>query len=113
MTKELIPHIITARLIKDEPDVVRDLLSPLLLKKPVWLVVEDKRLPKKTRKYSTALCIQYASDNNDWLLVAMPPYGAELIDLRVDLKPIVFVRVGLSVSLSTALVNSLKRILRR
>lgn len=113
MTKKAIPYILSPRLIQYRPDALNELLHPLLDRRPVWLKVEDKRLPKKTRKYGTLLHIGFVTESSRWLLIAMPPYGAELIDPAVDLKAVNFARLGLSFSLSSALVSALKKLLWR
>lgn len=43
------------------------------------------------------------------LVVALQAYGCEIIDIQTGLKPISFARLGLSMSLSTVLANTLKR----
>ena len=100
------------RLIDDRPDVVSTLLAPLREGKPVWLEVNDKRLPKKTRKYRTILVIcplRALGYNVKGFLVAMPPYGAEIVDSETDLKGITFARLGLSFSLASALADALHK----
>ena len=90
------------------------IFSPLKEGQQVSLVVTDIRLPKKTRKYKTVLVmVPYVQADcpRGYLLVAMPPYGAELIDCKTDLRPGVFARLGLSFSLSSALCAALRSVL--
>lgn len=114
MTKENIPDIITIRSNEFRPRVLEQLLGPLKYGQPVTLIVGDIRLPKKTRRYPTVLTLfPYTGDGcpAGYLLAAMPPYGAELIDPRVDLKPSVFARLGLSFSLASAIADALQQTL--
>lgn len=113
LTKEENRYRICERLSRDNPDVITELLSPLLQGKAVCLRVEDPRLPKKKRKYETVLALvptQSLGVKGGYLLAAMPPYGSELLDPRVDLKVTTFARLGLGFTLSRALVDALKKI---
>lgn len=95
---------------------MQSLLAPLREGKAVWLKVDDRRLPKKTRKYPTVLMIcpmDKLGIDTDALLVAMPPYGSEIVDPATGLKPSMFARLGLSFSLSSALAHALRLVLRR
>lgn len=88
-------------------------MAPLLQGRAVWLRVEDARLPRKTRKYKTLLVIAPLVSlgvDRQYLLVAMPPYGSEIVDPETDLKATVFARLGLSFSLARALVDAIKKL---
>jgi hypothetical protein len=98
-------------LIDDQPNVVATLFEPLRKGKPVWLEVQDLRLPKKTRKYKTTLLVcplRVLGYDVDGYLVAMPPYGSEIISVA-DIKGTTFTRLGLSFSLASALADALRR----
>lgn len=113
LTKDSLSSRIPSRLIEDRPDAATDLLSPLLRGKPVWLLVEDQRLPRKTRKYKTMLVLVPVPSLGfpvNRLLVAMPPYGSEILDPAVDFKSSVFARLGLSFSLASALTQALSKL---
>lgn len=107
---------IAGRLIEYQPKVAEALLEPLRKGEPVWLKVDDLRLPKKTRKYSTFLFIcpfKTLGYDAPRLLVAMPPYGSEVLNPRTDLKATVLARLGLSFSLASALADALRKTLWR
>lgn len=77
------------------------------------LYVNDPRLPRKTRKYDTTLVLApfvLLGRNANLLLAAMPPYGSEILDPSTDLKVTNFARLGLSFSLSSALVDALRNL---
>lgn len=116
LTKDSIGGTIGSGLNEFQLEVSEELLSPLREGKAVWLLVKDKRLPKKTRKYETVLVLAPTvslGGAGGWMLVSMPPYGSELIDTRTDLKATTFARLGLSFSLASALVDALCKTLRR
>lgn len=94
--------------------MLEQLFEPLRKNQSVSLLIEDDRLPKKTRRYKPVLVIapyRHGGCPSGYLLASMPPYGAELIDPQVDLKPIVFVRLGLKHSLASALASALRQVL--
>jgi hypothetical protein len=96
------------------PDVLEQLLGPLKEGRQVVLSVKDIRLPKKSRRYCPVLALTpYVQGGcpQGYLLVSMPPYGSELVDPKVDLKPSVFARLGLSFSLAKAVANALQHVL--
>lgn len=102
------------RLNEFQPDVLGRLLGPLKNDQSVSLVLTDSRLPRKTRRYRPVLVLapyRQAGCPKGYLLAAMPPYGAELIDPLVDLRPSVFARLGLSFSLASAIAMALRQVL--
>lgn len=102
------------QLSKTRLDVLEKLLGPLRRNQSVSLLIDDSRLPKKTRRYRPVMVItpyNHSGCPKGCLLVSMPPYGAELIDPQVDLKSIAFVRLGLRHSLASALASALKQVL--
>lgn len=97
-----------------QQDVLTRLLLPLKKKRQVSLVVNDIRLPKKTRKYPTMLVITPYEGKNcppGYFLFAMPPYGSEILNMEDDLKPFNLARLGLSMTLATALAKALRYVL--
>src|ERR1041384_2983577 len=103
-------------LIKYRPNVEEALLAPLRDGKAVYIKVDDIRLPKKQRAYNTMLFIcplKVLGVDLPRLLVAMPPYGSDILDPRTDLKASVLARLGLSFSLASALAEALRKILWR
>ena len=102
------------RLNKFRPDVLEQLLGPLKNDQQVSLALTDLRLPKKTRRYKPVLVLvpyRQAGCPQGYLLAAMPPYGAEMIDPSKDLRPGVFARLGLSFTLASAIATALRYVL--
>ncbi len=107
-------RIISGRLFKKQPQsetIAEKVLKPLLQGETVVLEVTDAKLLKKKRIKNSVLFIvpfsSFGGDSNK-LLVSLPGYGSEIIDVTKDLKLISFVRLGLNVALSRALIHGLQ-----
>lgn len=100
---------------RDSLDFSRCLLAPLKEGKPVVLIVSDKRAPKRKRAETPLLFLTpftiYGRLSSK-LSVAYQTNGCEVIDTTEKITPMVFIRVGLSGSMATALANALERLFR-
>lgn len=99
-------------LIQNQPlKIEEELLLPLFDGKPVILKVDDPRLFKKSRAKSVFLFLAPLSVfgvDGQYVLASMPAYGCEIIDLH-RLQTISFIRMGVSPSLSKALVGAFQK----
>lgn len=88
------------------------ILAPLKDGQPVVLVVDDSPYMKKKNRYIKHVLLFFTPLNiygglKEQVMVAIPSYGSDLIDLREKIKPMTFYRIGLSYRLSRALANAL------
>lgn len=92
-------------------------LDPLLRKHPVTLEVRDPKLPKKKRIEKVFLMIApvemyLPGDNEKLLLLSLPGYGAEVIDLTKPIKIAQLNSLGLSVPSCKALRNEIVEVFK-
>ncbi len=90
--------------------IPRLLLRPLKRGVPVALRIEDKRLPKRKRVEHPLLLITpmaiYGRPSSQ-MAISVQTHGCEIVDTRDRIAPIVFMRMGLSAALSTAMATEL------
>jgi hypothetical protein len=92
--------------VDDYQKVTSNLLKPLAEGKPVVLKVNDPFLYRK-RRLSTPILVMVEIPDTGILLVSLPAYGSELIDLTKAVKVSTMLRLGLNARLSRALVDAL------
>ena len=106
LTEDVSSSKVRTALTDGRQSVATRLLNPLLAEKTVYLAVDDRRLPKKTREYRPVLVLvpgRAFGMTTRTLLASFPPYGAELLRVPRDLKASCFVRLGLTFSLAKAI----------
>ncbi len=99
------------RLIEYQPDIREIIFSPLKQSKTVLLKVDDPKL--KELKRVKEIILVFVPIKFPWILVSMPGYGSELIDISKKLKSISFMQLGLNSKLSRVLTAALNSIFRR
>ncbi len=93
-----------------EVSIAQRLLAPLREGKPVALVVDDPRLPKRKRIEKPLLFLTPITGfgaPSTKLMVALQTYGCELIDTLEQVKPSAFYRMGLNMKLASLLAEEL------
>jgi hypothetical protein len=105
--------IIVSKLIEDQrhSSALQTLFSSLTKGKSVVLRVNDPRLMKKKRITDPLLFITPVAHFN--VLVSMPGYGSELIDISKPIRLIQLMRLGLNAILSRALGDELTSLYER
>lgn len=96
--------------------VASRLLAPLREGKPVALVVDDPRLPKRKRIEKPMLFltpITVYGQLSTKLMVALQTYGCEVIDTRETIKPAAFFRMGMNGKLAAVLAEELNLVFRK
>jgi len=86
------------------------LLAPLRVGKPVALVVDDPRLPKRKRVDKPLLFITPIAvfgRVSSKLVVALQTHGCEVVDTAQEIKPMVFYRMGIGTKLAISLAAEL------
>lgn len=80
------------------------------------LVVDDPRLPKRKRIEKPLL---FLVPQTVWgapstkLIASFQTYGCEVIDMASEVKPIQFIRIGLSAKMAVSLVKSLDQVFKK
>lgn len=101
---------------RKEISVAGVLLTPLRYGKPVMLVVDDPRLPKRKRIEKPLLFLipqsVYGAPSTK-LLVSFQTYGSEVIDTAKGIKPMELMRVGLGVKMAVSLAKSLDLVFKK
>lgn len=93
-----------------EASLASKLLTPLRKGKPVIIVVDDPRLPKRKRIEKPLLFLTpltaYGPISTK-LMVSLQTYGCEVVDTLEKIKPATFYRMGLSMKLSSVIADEL------
>lgn len=101
---------------REEISVASVLLAPLRNGKPVTLVVDDQRLPKRKRIEKPLLFLvpqTVCGAPSTKLIVSFQTYGCEIIDTAKGVKPMELVRVGLGIKMAVSLAKSLDLVFKK
>lgn len=107
--------IIIVKLNKSQRQVsiAKKLLTPLREGKPVALIVDDPRLPKRKRIEKPVLFLTpltvYGKLSTK-LMVSLQTYGCEVVDTLEKITPTTFYRMGLSARLAGILADELNQV---
>lgn len=96
----------------DEKSVIERVLEPLLNGKVVALQVRDPRMAKKSRIKKKVLILVPMTEDTSYLLAAVPGYGAEMLDVRQEIKGIALYRLGISMALGSSLAKALNELFK-
>jgi hypothetical protein len=94
---------------EDKPSVTERVLEPLTKGKTVALEIRDPRMAKKSRVKKKVLLI-VPIESGKYVLVAVPGYGAEMLDVTKKIKGIDIYRIGISMTLSSSLAEALNEL---
>lgn len=92
------------------------LLAPLREGKPVALVLDDPRLPKRKRIEKPLLFLTPISAYgrvSTQLMVALQTFGCEVVDTLETIKPAVFMRMGIGSKLSVQIAGELNQVFKK
>ena len=105
----MIRNVLTTCQPVEETEESRRLLKPLLDGKPV--AIKDTQLYKRRVEHPTIFImpLEAAGIDEPKLLVSVPGYGSEIIDIRHP-KVTPLIRVGLSVQTSNVLIAELRNL---
>jgi hypothetical protein len=101
---------------RKESTVASSVLAPLRQGKPVVLIVDDPRLPKRKRIEKPLLFLTPESlfgAPSTKLLASLQTHGCEVLDTRTAIKPIAFIRLGLSARLACSLAAELDLVFKQ
>lgn len=113
LTEEPVAGSIRNRQQSKPESVAYGLLYPLRAGKPVVLVLDDHKLPKRRRADKPLLFLTPMSvygPPSSKIVVALATHGCEVIDTSTAIRPVSFYRLGIRGDLSKALANELNAI---
>lgn len=96
--------------------VEEKLLEPLLVGRSVILAIRDPKMPRKKRVPHPFIVMVPASQAGlpeGLLLVSIPGYGSEIIDITKPVKVVMLVRLSLSLELSSVLASAMNLVFHR
>lgn len=104
------PGSIRARDTEKPKSVAYGLLNPLRTGKPVVLLLEDQRLPKRKRVDKPKLFLTPMSvygPPSSKIVVSLETHGCEVVDTKLPIRPLSFIRLGMRAELSKVLASEL------